>query len=243
MKNPSVVSFVIPVLNESVYLPVLLASIDQQRVPHCMEYEIIVVDHASIDTTRQIAESHPKVRYIQSAHGGPAAQRNAGASVAVGEWLVFCDAKIILPKNFLPRLAHKKTNTAYFPFLIPTGKHPFLHMLFLSQGVYFYVIQYFSPIMAGPCMILPRTPFLQVGGFSSDVVFEDVELSARISRAIPVRAFFSTVRFSPRRFYADGILRTTTVYFFVTFSRLVGYFPKKGTISYTFNTENRKWQK
>jgi len=56
------------------------------------EYEIIVTDDRSSDSTRDaISTIDPLIRYTSGPRRGPAANRNHGASLASGEWLVFLD--------------------------------------------------------------------------------------------------------------------------------------------------------
>ena len=70
--------------------------------------EIIFVDDASTDETPAIISRYldrPSVRLIvQPANRGPAAARNAGISAATSDVIVFVDADVLLPRDFLARL-------------------------------------------------------------------------------------------------------------------------------------------
>ncbi|KAA3437210.1 glycosyltransferase [Rufibacter hautae] len=83
------VSVVIPCFNHGKYLPEAVESIWSQGYPAT---EIIVVDDGSIDTTREVTESLPGVRYIYQENQGLSAARNTGIKHSHGEFLVFLDA-------------------------------------------------------------------------------------------------------------------------------------------------------
>ncbi len=79
-------SIVIPTKNEERYLPRLLASIKRQSFS---DYEIIVADNGSSDSTRAVAESFGcKV----TGGGLPGEGRNRGAAAARGDVVLFLDA-------------------------------------------------------------------------------------------------------------------------------------------------------
>jgi lipopolysaccharide/colanic/teichoic acid biosynthesis glycosyltransferase/GT2 family glycosyltransferase len=65
------------------------------------QYEIIVVDDASVDKTSAIVQSYPNIRYLRISHGGPSAARNEGAKAAIGDILVFTDADCVPSKDWL----------------------------------------------------------------------------------------------------------------------------------------------
>ncbi len=55
-------------------------------------YEVIVTDDGTVSTAETlIRESFPWARWVQGPRQGPAANRNNGAKLACGEWLVFVD--------------------------------------------------------------------------------------------------------------------------------------------------------
>ena len=71
--------------------------------------EIVFVDDASSDDTADIIKRYlvrPSMRLIvQATNRGPAAARNAGVSATTSEVIVFVDADVLLPPDFLTRLA------------------------------------------------------------------------------------------------------------------------------------------
>ena len=88
MRAPKV-SIVIPAYNSGVLLRDTLAGIQRQTF---QDFEIIVVDDGSEDDTQEIGTStDPGIRYYRQANQGPAVARNLGVSLALGEFIAFCD--------------------------------------------------------------------------------------------------------------------------------------------------------
>jgi glycosyltransferase involved in cell wall biosynthesis len=84
-------SFVVPAHNEEVELPQTLKAIHGAALASGRSFEVVVVDDASTDGTRRVAEeSGAQVVSIRRRH--IAAARNAGAHAATGEVLFFVDA-------------------------------------------------------------------------------------------------------------------------------------------------------
>ncbi len=89
MNDGPAISVVVPTLNEEKYLGRLLGSLSKQTFK---DFEIVISDCASQDSTREIAKKYPKVRIVIEKKKGISAGRNAGARVAKGKILVFLDA-------------------------------------------------------------------------------------------------------------------------------------------------------
>ena len=68
-----------------------LKSSVQQFSSGALSYEVIVTDDSSNDITEKILLQEDWVRYSKGPGRGPAANRNNGASLAKGEWLIFID--------------------------------------------------------------------------------------------------------------------------------------------------------
>jgi glycosyltransferase involved in cell wall biosynthesis len=84
-------SFIVPAHNEERWIGSCLASIRTAMEKVAEPYEVIVVDDASTDSTRQIAEGMG-VRVIPAELRKISAVRNVGARVACGEMFFFVDA-------------------------------------------------------------------------------------------------------------------------------------------------------
>lgn len=105
MNNPSV-SIIIPVYNVEKYISRCLDSILNQTF---QDFEIIVVNDASPDQSRNIAESYAEkdIRitiFDNQENSGAAWSRMVGYSNACGTYLTFCDPDDFLPEEALQLL-------------------------------------------------------------------------------------------------------------------------------------------
>ena len=98
-------SVVIPLYNKARHVEAAIRSVLAQTFS---SFEIIVVNDASTDGSREIVEAmvSPRIRLLDRAVPGPGgyAARNLGTSVAVGEWLTYLDADDTWSEDRLERL-------------------------------------------------------------------------------------------------------------------------------------------
>ena len=87
------VSIIVPVYNVENYLKRCVDSILAQTF---IDYELILVDDGSYDSSDKICDEYAakfdKIYVIHQKNGGPSAARNAGMSIARGEYFLFCDS-------------------------------------------------------------------------------------------------------------------------------------------------------
>jgi glycosyltransferase involved in cell wall biosynthesis len=95
---PAAVSVVIPALNSERFVGEAIESVLAQTTPAA---EIIVVDDASDDLTREVAAGYPEVTLVRNeARRGCAGARNAGYRLATGDLVCFHDADdVMLPSK------------------------------------------------------------------------------------------------------------------------------------------------
>lgn len=98
--NSPLVTVIIPAYNEEKYIQKCLDSLKNQTLEN---FEIIVVDDGSTDSTRQIA-SKLGVKVTSLTHGGPGRAKNYGARIASGKILVFLDADMFVEKSYLKKI-------------------------------------------------------------------------------------------------------------------------------------------
>jgi len=195
-------SIIIPTLNEEEYIPRLLESIKKQSFT---DYEIIVADAASTDKTLEIAQSH----WCRIVEGGlPGRARNNGARVAQGEFLLFLDADVILPADFLQKaldeFKKKKLDIASFPMdLYPS--QPFSQF---SSNFYNHYIIFMQNVQ--PCaavgILVKKDMFEKLHGFDETIkLAEDYDLARRAVKS-GTFAILRSVKLltSNRRFVRDG---------------------------------------
>jgi glycosyltransferase involved in cell wall biosynthesis len=97
------VSVIIPCYNLGEYLDEAVASVLAQTQ---QDFEILIVDDGSTDAATQAVlatYSRPKTRVIRTEHGGLAAARNLGISLASGRYLCALDADDRLEPSFLEK--------------------------------------------------------------------------------------------------------------------------------------------
>lgn len=99
------ISVIVPTYNEKATLGKCIESLDFQTHN---DFEIIVVDDGSTDSTFQVVSKlkikNLKFKIVRQMHLGAGAARNLGAEAAVGEILVFVDADMTFDKDFLGNL-------------------------------------------------------------------------------------------------------------------------------------------
>ena len=85
-------SFVIPAYNEEAYLPACLDSILAQTQAVGVEAEIVVVNNASTDRTREVALGYPSVHLVDEPRKGLTFARQAGFAASHGELIANVDS-------------------------------------------------------------------------------------------------------------------------------------------------------
>ena len=85
-------SFVVPAYNEEAYLPACLESILAQTRDLGEPVEIIVVNNASTDRTREVALGYPGVRVVDEPRKGLTFARQAGFAASTGELIANVDS-------------------------------------------------------------------------------------------------------------------------------------------------------
>lgn len=100
-------SIIVPAFNVAATLEQTMHALLAQTYK---SYEIIIVDDGSSDATPQIAAqfaSDPRVSVLRQANRGLAGARNIGISMALGEFIGFCDADDLwMPEKLARHVAH-----------------------------------------------------------------------------------------------------------------------------------------
>ena len=99
------ISLVVPIYKVEAYLPRCIDSILKQTYPNT---ELILVDDGSPDRCGEICEEYaakdPRIRVIHKENGGLSDARNAGLSVAQGEYIAFVDSDDWVAPDYLEKM-------------------------------------------------------------------------------------------------------------------------------------------
>jgi glycosyltransferase involved in cell wall biosynthesis len=95
------VSIIIPAYNAEHTLEECLQACLAQTYP---DFEVIVVDDGSTDSTPDIAKSIDGIQYVHQENGGPAKARNTGARHAKGEIIAYTDSDCIPEPDWIEQL-------------------------------------------------------------------------------------------------------------------------------------------
>lgn len=184
------VSAIVPTRNRSRLLPMTLRSIMRQAN---VRFEIVVVDDASTDDTRNVvaAFGDPRIRLIRNATPtGPSAARNRGAEEARGEWLAFVDDDDLWAPTKLARQVGLATEEGYT--WVYAGAVNVDDRLRIIHGApvpdpaaVVAALPRSNPIPAGASnVVIHRDAFEAVGGFNQHLrACEDWDLWLRLARA------------------------------------------------------------
>ncbi len=189
MKRP-LVSVVIPAYNEEYYLPACLDSLIKQKTD--VPYEVIVVNNASTDKTKQVAQTY-KVKIIDEPRKGRGYARQTGFEHAIGDIILGTEADTVVPLNWVEHMyksfSEKKCHAITGPMKIKELS-PFKRSIInygLQLIVELYRLFFGYTFLAGFNMGLSKELFKKVGGFDVRLnTLDEVELSARISKITPI---------------------------------------------------------
>jgi rSAM/selenodomain-associated transferase 1/rSAM/selenodomain-associated transferase 2 len=192
-------SIVIPTLNEEYFLEKnlkRLKSIDRNL-------EIIVADGGSSDNTIGVCRRFG-VQTINSL-SGRGRQLNAGATAASGDILIFLHADTFLPDNAF------KLSDEFFQakenkicrFLLGFD---FNHKLLDLYSAFSKFDTKFTGF-GDAAIIIRKTLFEELNGFTYGSIFEDTDFLNRASKITKIKIINQSVISSARRFIKDGVIR------------------------------------
>lgn len=104
------VSVILPAYNSEKFLADAVQSVLNQSF---QEWELIVIDDGSEDTTAEVAQSFrdTRIRFLQQRNSGVSSARNSGLDAAKGEYVTFLDADDVLPEFALENLVRQSILT------------------------------------------------------------------------------------------------------------------------------------
>ena len=207
-KNEPLVSVVITTKNEEKNIENCLESIKNQTFKNI---ELILVDNFSEDRTAQLAEKYAADVYFKG--NERSAQRNYGAKVAKGEYLIYLDADMMLSPTLIEECVKKcqqdKIDALYVPERI------------VGDGFWIKVRDFERSFYTGTVIdavrFIQRDVFLRVKGFDETLVGpEDWDFDRKIREIgrtgiADMPLYHNEGRFNMKRYlkkkgyYTDGI--------------------------------------
>jgi GT2 family glycosyltransferase len=183
------VSVVVASYNGERTLKACLDSLERLNYP---DYEVILVDDGSADTTRQIASAHPNVRYFRHEKNlGLSVARNTGIAAATGEIVAFTDSDCRADEDWLYYLVGELLQSNFAgmggPNLLPPEDSLVAAVVMSSPGgpAHVMLTDRKAEHIPGCNMAFYKWALGQLGGF--DPTFhqagDDVDLCWRLQQA------------------------------------------------------------
>lgn len=205
------ISVVIPVLDEAARMARCLDAVARTAGLH----EVIVVDGGSKDDTVAIASTHPALKLLRGrVLGGPRGrgrQLDAGSRLATGDVLLYLHADVQLRAD-TARWVHtaladrSAVAGAFRTWTVSDASRtaPWLHLADLRS-------RYSRLPYGDQCQFVRATELWSIGGYPTQPLMEDLELSLRLARRGRIVMVPASVRVSGRRFLAHPIRDTLLV--------------------------------
>ncbi len=195
------VSIIVPAFNEEVNSIRTIESLLQQDYPNM---QVVFVDDGSKDNTFSIVQQqfagNEKVKVYTKANGGKASALNTGIEYAEGDYIVCIDADTQLKKDALSLLMRK-----FFVLNERDGKHQVvgavagnvkvgneINMITKWQSIEYITSQNFDrrafdylnciTVIPGALGGFRKDAVVKSGGFTSDTLAEDCDLTMRLHR-------------------------------------------------------------
>lgn len=219
-------SFVIPAYNEERRIGGCLETIVRELRRSGKEAEIIVVNNASTDDTRRVAESIPGVRVVDELRRGVVRARQRGLMEAKGELIAHIDADCELLPGWLDVvLAEFEKNPKLVCLSGPYRFNDLTPLRNFAAKLYFALaflvgrmqknIFGVGEVVIGGNFIVRRKAILEAGGYNTEIEFygDDTDVSRQLSQLGDVKFTYDLpILSSGRRLNEQGMLRSAYRY-------------------------------
>lgn len=213
------ISLVIPAYNEEKYIGACLDyAIKNSRGNF---FEIIVIDNASSDRTREIAEKYVGVKVVRENIKGLSHARQRGFIEARGDIIAYVDGDTHMPAGWCDTVLNEFKNNQklvclsgpYIYYDIPKWQQLSVKIYWYTLAMPIYLIVGYMAI--GGNFAIRRSVLEKMGGFDTSIAFygEDTNVARRAHA-------FGKVKFKPgfamytsgRRLSGQGIFKIAVVY-------------------------------
>lgn len=235
---PSTITVIVCAHNEERFLAACLHSLlAQTRRPD----EILVVNNASTDATREVAVAIPGVRVVDEPRRGLVVARERGRLEARGQILVYVDADCRAPLQWLERI--ERRFAADPDLLALSGNYRFydwdwwgrllIRTYDVSLGMATHVlvkhVLRIGVVFYGGNFAVRREALVDIGGFDTSIEFhgEDTNIGRRLFARGPVALCYDCyLHTSARRYRAMGKSAVFRLYVRNFVSELLYHRPK-----------------
>ena len=215
-------SIVIPAYNEEVLIGGCINSILAEVNDKNYDLEIIAVNNASTDKTREIIVSFPQVKLVDEPNKGLVKARRAGYLASKGELIANIDADTRMIPGWLDKVFEEFSKNKKIvalsgpPIYYDLSKNARTAVrIFYYFGFFIYLINRHilgvGSMLQGGNSVIKRTALEAIGGFNSNFDFwgEDTDLARRLIKVGGVKFTFDLpIYTSGRRFERDGMAKT-----------------------------------
>ena len=215
MKTAESISVVIPVINEASGIARILKSLRRQ-----FSGEIIISDGGSRDKTILVCRQYDVV--ITQGERGRAHQMNAGARIAKGETLLFLHADTCLPESGCDQIKQTMEDQT-----VVGGR---FRVRFDQKKLRYQIIAFYTQFKTfsygDQAFFVRRHIFDELGGYDTNVVFEDVDFYRKLMKRGRTRILRDAVITSTRRFENQGFLKQKAINVCLATMVQLGFNPK-----------------
>lgn len=187
------VSVIVPAYNEA---KVIVRTIESLLASDYPNFEIIVVDDGSTDETYELSKTtfadNPKVSVYQKENGGKAEALNFGWRKATGEIVIGLDADTMFTSGTIAALAHRFADERIGAVAGNAKVGNRLNIVTKWQALEYVTSQNFDrrafaslnciTVVPGSVGAWRRTVLEETGGFSSDTLAEDQDLTIQVRK-------------------------------------------------------------
>ncbi len=226
----AMISVIIPAFNEEAYIGQALEALKTQTYK---DFEIIVVDNASIDNTASVASAHG-VKVVREERKGTMWACEAGRSIAKGEIIVRMDADCVPESTWLEQgsahFANPKVVAVSGPYDYHDASTSTRAWTGLAQ-IFYAPINRFTQFMKLGALSIGGNTFVkadalrEIGGFNTSITFygDDTDLAKRLSKVGKV-VFDPRLKMktSARRLRDEGAVLTSWRYILNFFQVIFG---------------------
>ncbi|MEM6634342.1 MAG: TIGR04283 family arsenosugar biosynthesis glycosyltransferase [Pseudomonadota bacterium] len=217
------ISVVIPTRNAEATLPATLASL-MPGLEAGLIREVVVTDAGSSDATQRIAEAAGAT--VVSGPPGRGGQLQRGARTARGDWLFFLHADSVLGPDWTRPTAalvrSEEMTAGYFDLQFDAhGFAPALVARWANIRSRAFGLPY-----GDQGLLIRRTHYDAVGGYSDQPLMEDVDMARRVGRRA-LRSLGTHLTTGADRYLRDGWLRRSLANGWLLTQFLAGVSPER----------------